>query len=525
MRSFYSHLEAVQSIGEEISSTTKPTYRSSAIFPVQHNTQYSSKIIFMGYWLLKRNIKEIGILYTLRNEMGQILSRKNSVIDSHKSYSISLDEFADKIGDTFIGSLELEIFSTRDLVFPYPAFVLVYYSDKFSTAVHTVGRIYNDIEDLVGNEEYVVRESGFDIYGDPQLESFLALTNGPQENEKPTFSYELNTKSGKTHSGSFTLNPIAPYQTVFVNLTEKMNLSEHLKNEAGSVKLGHNMHGFFPRFVVGNIQKNIGQISITHTYYDCSPLNDSKSFWNRKDDKFNDSAVAIPLYITGGYFTQVAVYPIFSPSDFEINCDFYGDKGEFLGSLKRAVEVKHSDNRYDVLDFETLCIAAGIDIQKAKVANLNCNWNDKTKIPTRVKFGLNVGMKNAAMKVPSNICFAPSLGNPKILEKAGTFRWAPFINIGTSEICITNSSTLKAYDRPAEIDLQFFREQDEAILKRKVMIPANGMIQLNAMKDSELKEFFGGESGWVTMQTTNPYIYGYDFDFFESGAVAADHIF
>ncbi|MBK9591910.1 MAG: hypothetical protein IPO32_10515 [Crocinitomicaceae bacterium] len=57
------------------------------------------------------------------------------------------------------------------------------------------------------------------------------------------------------------------------------------------------------------------------------------------------------------------------------------------------------------------------------------------------------------------------------------------------------------------------------------MIPANGMIQLNAMKDSELKEFFGGESGWVTMQTTNPFIYGYYFDFFESGAVAADHIF
>ena len=443
MRSFYSHLEAVQSIGEEISSTQKPTYRSSAIFPVQHNEKFTSKIIFMGYWLLKRNIKEIGILYTLRNESGQILSRKNSVIDSHKAFSISLEEFLDKLSENFVGSLELEIFSTRDLVFPYPAFVLVYHSDKFSSVVHTVGRIYNDIEDLVGNEEYVVRESGFDIYGDPNLQSFLALTNGPEANEKPTFSYELNTKSGVTHTGNFILNSLAPYQTVFVDLTEKMKLTERLNGEIGSVKLGHNMHGFFPRFVVGNIQRDIGQISITHSYYDCSPLNDAKSFWNRIDEKFNDSAVAIPLYITNDFYTRVVVYPIFSPSDFEINCDFYDDLGGHLGSLKNEIQIKHSENKYDVLDLETLCLKSGIDIAKAKLANLNCNWNDKTKIPTRVKFGLNVGKKNGEMKVPSNICFAPSLGNPKILEKKGTFRWAPFVNVGTSEICISNASTLK----------------------------------------------------------------------------------
>ena len=76
MRSYYSHLQAVKSVGEEVLISQKPTFRSSAIFPVLHNQYYSTRIIFMGYWLLKRNIKEIGLLYTLRDTSGVILSRK-----------------------------------------------------------------------------------------------------------------------------------------------------------------------------------------------------------------------------------------------------------------------------------------------------------------------------------------------------------------------------------------------------------------------------------------------------------------
>src|SRR4051812_14741519 len=123
MRSYYNHLQAVKSIGEEVLLTQKPTFRSSAIFPVVHTNDYSSKIIFMGYWLLKRHIKEIGLLYTLRAADGTILSRKYLLINSAKAFSIQLSEFSNVIGENFTGSLELEIFSTQDLVYPYPAFV------------------------------------------------------------------------------------------------------------------------------------------------------------------------------------------------------------------------------------------------------------------------------------------------------------------------------------------------------------------------------------------------------------------
>jgi hypothetical protein len=525
MRSYYSHLQAVKSVGEEVLLSQKPTFRSSAIFPVLHNQYYSSKIIFMGYWLLKRNIKEIGLLYTLRHADGNILSRKYILIDSAKAYSIQLSEFSELIGNDFTGSLELEIFSTQDLVYPYPAFVLVYFGDNFSTAVHTVGRIYNDIEDLSKNEEYKVRESGFDIYGDDNFSPFVAFTNGPVPNQSPEITYEINNSKKEIVKGKFKIKPLKPFETAFIKLKDHIDLPRILGNAAGSIKLGHNLEGFFPRFAVGNFEEKAKSISITHSYYDSSELSDSKAFWNRKDDLFNDSSVSIPLYIINGHYTRIALYPIFSPSDFTLSYAFYDINGKLLRFLKDYHTVRSSDNKYEQIDFKTIAEAEGINTKEARSVNLICNWDEKDKIPTRIKFGLNVGTENSEVSLPSNICFAPLLGNPNILKKAGTFRWAPFLNIGNSEIVLTNSSSLKEYTTPANVNLTFHREEDTKTITRKISIPANAIKAINIAEDEELKTFFNEKSGWLTAQSDNPFLNGYYFDFFESGAIGADHIF
>lgn len=525
MRSYYSHLQAVKSVGEEVLVTQKPTFRSSAIFPVIHNADYSSKVIFMGYWLLKRNIKEIGLLYTLRAAEGNIISRKYLLIDSAKAFSIQLSEFNDMIGDNFIGSLEMEIFSTQDLVYPYPAFVLVYFGDHFSTAVHTVGRIYNDIEDLTKNEEYKVRESGFDIYGSPDLSPFVSLTNGPIKNERPEITYTINNSKKNSVKGKFNIPALKPFETVFVKLKDHIDLSSILGDEAGTITLGHNFEGFFPRFAVGNFDEKAKTVSITHSYYDSSDIADEKSFWNRKDELFNDSSVAIPLYVTEGFYTRIALYPIFSPSDFSLSYAFYTEEGKLIKFLKDYHLIKSTDNRYEQIDFEEILIKENINPQDAKTVNLICNWEDKTRIPTRVKFGLNVGSKGKSTELPSNICFAPQLGNPAVLKKAGTFRWAPFVNAGRSEVVLTNSASLKEYSKPANVKLNFHREEDDQRISREVKIPANGSLKIDLGKDGELNNFFNEKSGWMTAQSDSPFLNGYYFDFFESGAVGADHIF
>jgi len=130
MKSYYNHLQSIKNDGELLAPNQKPVFRSSAIFPVLHNEKQSAKVVFMGYWLLKRGITEIGLLLTLRNDEGEIILRKQILIDKAKAYSVSMSDFFTEPSD-FVGSLELEIFSTRDLVFPYPAFVLVYFGENF----------------------------------------------------------------------------------------------------------------------------------------------------------------------------------------------------------------------------------------------------------------------------------------------------------------------------------------------------------------------------------------------------------
>lgn len=525
MRSYYSHLQAVQSVGETVDKHRKPVFRSSAVFPVLHSAYGSSKVIFMGYWLLKRHIKEIGLTYTLRSQSGDILSRKYVCVDSTKAYSIQLSEFTDEIGDDFTGSLEIEIFSTRDLVFPYPAFVLVYYSDSFSTAVHTVGRVYNDIEDLSSNEEYRVRESGFDIYGNPDLSPFVGFTNGPITNKQPELTYEVVNAQGENFQGSFTLPSLKPFETHFLRLKAHLPLEDWLGDQAGTIRLGHNFEGFFPRFTVGNFDESARSISVTHSYYDSSPLTDNSAYWNRIDNTFHDSSVAIPLYITYGLFTRLVLYPTFSPSDFTLSFRFFDADGALLATLPDHITVVSDQHRYDQVDLGTIVSQAGLYESVPKTVTIDANWADKSRIPTRLKFGLNVGYADRLAQLPSNVCFAPALGNPKVLTKPGTFRWAPFVSVGRSEIAFTNASPLKTHDRLATVKLSFHREQDDQTLYRTIEIPANGIQILDRTVDDELNTFFGDGSGWVGAAADNPFVNGFYFDFHENGSVAADHLF
>lgn len=526
MRSFYSHLAAVQTEIEQVSTLRKPIFRSSAIFPVLRNEYCSSQILFMGYWLLKRNITEIGLLYTLRNEAGKTISRNYLPIKSAKAFCIDLNDFPQIAHEqAFCGSLELEVFSTRDLVFPYPAFVLNYYGANFSTAVHTVGRIYNDLEDLQVNEEYKVSEAGFDIYGKKEYQPFVAFTNGTMPNSSPIIRYKVTNQYGETFEGNINLPPLQTYQTYFLQLKDFLPLEEWLKNEIGSIAIGHNFEGFFPRFLVGNFEKNGQAISITHSYYDSSPLNDAKSYWTRQDERFHDSSVQIPLYIGEGYFTKIALYPIFSPSDFDISFIFYDKTGNKIAELPHEININSANGKYDLIDIGDLIEKHRLDASKIVSTNMICTWQNKQAIPTRIKFGLNVGKQGNSFALPSNICFAPILGNPSILNKKTSFRWAPFLNIGDSEVVITNGATLKEYDRIAEIRTIFHREIDEKTIERSYTLPPNASETIRVAADPILKEFFDGRSGWVSVTSDNPFVNGWYFDFHQSGVVAADHVF
>lgn len=76
MKSYKSHLLSVKSYGEN-PIPRKPVYRGSAIFPVFNSKKNSTRILFMGYWIVKNGIENLALLITLRDEYGKLLIREN----------------------------------------------------------------------------------------------------------------------------------------------------------------------------------------------------------------------------------------------------------------------------------------------------------------------------------------------------------------------------------------------------------------------------------------------------------------
>ena len=144
MKSYSQHLKSTREFGEETHNrfsltsvtTKKPILRSSGVFPVIQNQHYSSSIHFLGYWLLKRNIPEVTLVITLRNADGKTLLKKTEIIDVAKAFSVNLSSLLLEIDfdtkNNFLGSIETEFHSTKDMVFPYPALVLEYHNKKFN---------------------------------------------------------------------------------------------------------------------------------------------------------------------------------------------------------------------------------------------------------------------------------------------------------------------------------------------------------------------------------------------------------
>ncbi len=529
MKSYYKYLES-SGVSKPLSSAArKPVFRSSAVFPVLHHADFSTRISFMGYWLLKREIREIALLTTLRDQKGEVLRRDTLTINSTKAFSIELKELLKETGweeSAFCGSVELEIFSTQNLVFPYPAFVLSFYREgEFTTAVHTTGRIYNDAEDWKENDETQVPESGFDIYSDSDLNPFVALTNGPMTEKLPEISYEVVSEAGKKSRGTFRLPDLAPYETIFIYLKEHIPLAEMLNDKPGTIKLKHAFKGFFPRFVAGNFQESFSSASITHTYYDCAEADKDSDYWKKTDARFHDASMFIPLFLEGDYYTDVIFYPIYSPSLFTVSLFCYDAQGRLVQSLENFKKIAAGKEVFEKICFKDLALKHEWAAQKVCGVQMVMNAIEGSRFPTRIKMGLNVGVRNRKAKLPCNICFNAQPGNPQIEAKTRAFRWAPFLNGGSSVIVLNNFSAMKEYNRPAEVELKFFREADSKVIERKAVVAPFSQIRINAAEDPELKEFFQGRPGWITAVSPNPYLWAWYFDFHQSGSVAGDHCF
>lgn len=523
MRSYYAHLENAV-VPTTIKIPPKPVFRSSAIFPMVMLPHVSARVLFMGYWILKRNIKEIATQINLRGKEGELLYRSSLIINEPKTYRIELSDQLKAAGlptdEGFIGSLEIEFFSTVNLVFPFPAVVVNYYGPSFSTVVHTAQRVYNDFDDLRNNSQTHVPEAGFNIYADDDHEPFFGIINGAETVKNAKIEIDFYNSDNEKLSESLVYPELKPYQTLFLYPYQTTDLKSFLKGKPGTAKIKFDIAWIFPRLLVGNIQHSLPAITITHSYYDCSKALSESDYWRPAEPQWYPATLMIPLTTEKNHFTNIYFYPIYSPSEVSVDVEIYDEQGNLLGKKVKCLEL---GDLYQSIHFKQVCDELNIPHEKALAARVIAYTVDGSRIPARIKLGLDLGTESSQM--PCNICTNLQPFNPSLENKPSTFRWGPVLaDREQFSVWFMNSSPHVEYKRTAEVNLTFFREKDTTTIKRTFKLPPHGFMLINE-KDEELQNFFEGTIGWYTAVSTNPYLTTYYFTEDPSGVVGGDHGF
>ncbi len=525
MRSYYAHLESTKVLQ---TSVGRPSFRTSAIFPVIHQEGMSSRILFLGYWMLKRNIDKIAALTTLRDSDGTIVKRNFLTLVEPKAYSIEVADLLVLAGfsqDTsFQGSLEVEFFAAADLVFSFPATVINYYGNGFSTVVHTAQRVYNDFEDMQKNTQTDVPESGFNVHVDSNNEPFIGLINGPVVQEESKIALEFYNSNGDSLKYTKSLGTLKPYQTSFLYpARDLVELEPFLGHEVGSCKAKFSLNWIFPRLLVGNQQKNPNAFVVTHSYYDCTAATEASNYWRPVEPEWDPAALMIPICLLGNHFTNMYFYPIYSPSELAIDLTLYTKEGKALTVKTDVLHLTSPSQGHAVFPFRELAESLNLLPTDFLAARVVARPIGQSLLPARIKIALDIGDDTG---LPCNICMNLQPFNPSFALKTHSFKWLPLlVDQPGSSIWLMNSSPQKNYDRIATLELSFYREKDNAVLKRTCDIPPHGFVVIRPDEDSELTEFFEGSIGWMTIISNNAFLTTYYFSNLNSGTVGGDHGF
>jgi hypothetical protein len=505
-------------------SFRKPAFRSSGLFPIYEDADIHTRLTFLGYWPLRSKGRDVGIFVTVRDEYGAPVLRKHFNVSAPQVYALDIRELMADSPERIPahGSIEMEVFSSGDLVFPFPAVVLNYYGDNFSTVVHTSQRVFNDAEDAANSLTFRVPEGGFNIYGSQDMEPFVDIINGPNAKDICDLQCTVSSLSGTQLSGTVSIGALQPYQRVTFRPGEHFDLPGLLGDKPGTLTFNHPFTDVFPRFVVGNRQRSLPGMSISHSIYDMRAVSD---YWPSPGDEWLHNARMIPAFITGDMFTKLYMYSISSHSLLALDCELFDSAGKLMGHAEDVARIDSPTGHMSCLDIGKLADALAVDRSEVHGARVSTRPLDGHDAPARIGGCLDIGHNGRSGRLPTNISFAFIAPNPG-REGRGSFRWGPLLaDNAKAYLSISNSSVLKKNGRSAEASLTVYRSQDDVTLERKLTLPNNGSLLLDTGEGSELHDFLSGEAGWYTVATDNANLNTWYLADNESGIVGGDHGF
>lgn len=522
MRSYHEHVDTLMK--PSAPARRAPVFRSSALFPVFHDADLRTRLLFLGYWMIKRSVPELGMVVTVRDRRGSTVTRRVDSVVSARAYRVEVADLLAEAGWTgpFEGSVEIEFFSARDLAYPFPAVVVNYVGRGGSTFVHTAERVYNSAEDAGANDATQVPEGGFDVRADGERAPFVAFVNGPAAMDAQTVEARFHHPDGAVLPVRRELPALRPYETFVWWPADEFDLAGFLGDRVGTCRLRFGLRGVFPRLVVGNHDRGAAAASVTHSYYDCTDAVAARDYWHETQPGWHPAALSLPIP-PGDRDTLVRFYPLLSPTELAIDVEVYSASGERLAEHRDVARIAAPSATTTTIALSALAdVVPGRDVAP-RTARVIARPLPGRRLPARLKIGYDVGRPGA---LPCNICTNLEPFQPWMDGKPGTFRWAPLLaDEPRASVWFHNASPAIAYERAAEVEATFHREQDEQTITRRFVVPPNGCVVVATDADDELATFLGDRPGWVVGRSPNPYLNLFYFAESVSGLTGGDHGF
>lgn len=311
-------------------------FRANCFFPCYINKDNDQIIAFQNYWQWKRKVNVVAHL-VLRSEDSTIVSQKEFQIFTHNEISIKKD-FKIK---NFKGMVSIEIFSTENIKFPYPAITCFYENKngKLISCVHAASRQLN-FNEKVSRTNF--SESNFLCRYNEHFEPFIFCFSGSYSNEfLSTYFFEIyDNKHKLVIKKKINLNFEKPFSSKILFLTEIFTRKELKKvwNKKFFIKVKFNVIGAFGRLIVGNYDKKFDAFFTTHTLNSFEDVKAKSSFI--KKQKNLDANIMMSLINSKPLKLEINKYPINEQAKIIFKSKISKKPQELYEKIKDKFEVK-----------------------------------------------------------------------------------------------------------------------------------------------------------------------------------------
>ena len=389
-------------------------FRSSAIFYYKYSAGFKTTISLLNYWKLKRNIS-VGIIGNVRDLSGKLIKRQRLYFENCEviNFSPKIETLKD-----FEGSVEIEVFSTENLVIPYAAVMCIYETTNGPTMVHSYTRAYSQHEIEDGRTITSGEESCWTLRDDNHFESFGVIHNGPQEMVDKHFKLVVKNHSGQKISKDIYFEKIEKYQTIVIRPKNYIiELVDFLENRPGQAALSFVTGDSFTRMLVGNRKADDSDWQVTH-----SNFNYSVHMTNKLNQGNND----LPSDYDYGYMKvphipnsklDLYVYPDNDPGNYELlidtkKTDF--STGQFVNTTLEGSTVKIRKLK-DLLPSRVVTAISGRLNDNTSFLPFECSIgiSTKAKPPKRLWWGsiaFHSNLKTKLYIIPNEVLSGPSSG-------------------------------------------------------------------------------------------------------------------